>query len=139
MTKTKTFVDANILMAAFQGKDDLSQKALQILDDPERQFIASDYLKLEVIPKPKFYRRDEEVQFMEAFFESASLHVRSTPLITAQAIDLACRYDLHPLDALHAGTAIESKADEFITLEKRTKPICQIREIVVKSLNPEDK
>ena len=54
MTKTKTFVDANVLIAAWRGNAELLQKSMEILDDPDREFIVSDYLKLEVIPKPTF-------------------------------------------------------------------------------------
>jgi predicted nucleic acid-binding protein len=134
MTKTKTFIDANILIAAWRGNAELLQKAMEIIDDPDREFIVSDYLKLEVIPKPTFFQLYEEVQFMEDFIESASLEVKSTPSITTQAIELACRYGLSAMDALHAETAIEAKADEFITIEKPTKPLSRILEIKVVSL-----
>jgi len=131
--KIHTFVDANVLLTAFQGKD-LWQKAMEVLDDPEREFIVSDFLKLEVIPKPVFHRREEEVQFMGEFFESASLFIEASPSITLQAIDLACKYNLSAFDAMHAGTAIHANADELITLEKPTKPLCQITEVKVTSL-----
>jgi predicted nucleic acid-binding protein len=134
MPKTLTFVDANVLMAAFQGKNEDWQKAMQVIDDPEREFIGSDYLKLEVIPQPTFHRRYEEIQFMQAFLDSASMYLRATDSVTDYAIDFACRYSLGAMDALHAGTAIVSKTDELITLEKPEKPLCQIREIKVLSL-----
>lgn len=134
MSKTRTFVDADVLITAFQGKDEIWQKAIEVLDDPEREFVVSDYLKLEVIPKPTFHGFHEEVQFMQTFIDNASIQVGATPSITAQAITLACRYDLTPLDALHAGTAIESNADMLITLERPTSPLCQIKEVKIVSL-----
>jgi predicted nucleic acid-binding protein len=134
MTKTKTFVDANILIAAWRGNDELLQQSMEIIEDPDREFIVSDYLKLEVIPKPTFHRFHEEVQFMQTFIDSASLQVRATPSIATQAIALACRYGLSAMDALHAETAIEAKADEFITIEKPTRPLYRILEIKVVSL-----
>jgi len=134
MSKTITFVDADVLITAFQGKDKIWQKAIEVLDDPEREFVVSDYLKLEVIPKPTFHGFHEEVQFMQTFIDNASIQVGATPSITAQAITLACRYDLTPLDALHAGTAIESKADMLITLERPTSPLCQVKEVKIVSL-----
>jgi predicted nucleic acid-binding protein len=135
-SKIKTFLDSNVLITAFQGIDEIWQKAMEIIDDPEREFIVSDYLKLEVIPQPTFHQRHEEIQFMQAFFDSASIYVDATPSITAQAINLACRYSLGPMDALHAGTAVESEADVLVTLEKPDKPICQVQEISVVSLRP---
>lgn len=134
MSKTKTFVDANILIAAFRGNKDISQKAMEIIDDPDREFIVSDYLKLEIIPKPTFFQQREEIQFMQAFIDNASLHVNADLPITTQAIPLACRYGLSAMDALHAEAAIEAKADVFITIEKPTKPLSRVQEIRVESL-----
>ena len=107
---------------------------MEIIEDPDREFIVSDYLKLEVIPKPTFFENHDEVQFMQAFMDNASWQVNATPLITTQAIALACRYGLSAMDALHAETAIEAKADEFITIEKSTRPLSRIIEIKVVSL-----
>ncbi len=134
MPKTKTFVDANVLISAFRGKEEVSEKALKVLDDPEREFIVSNYLRLEVIPKPKFLRRDDEVAFMETFFESASEEVDSSSALTLQAIEIASIHNLHPLDALHASAAIHAEVDEFITSEKKTKPFSRVHNLTVKSL-----
>jgi len=134
MSKIKTFVDANMLMAAFQGTDELCQKAMQILDDPDRDFIVTDYLKLEIIPQPTFHRRNEELYFMQTFLSSASLYLKPTSLVTDQAVTLACKYSLGAMDALHAGAALVSKADSLVTLEKPEKPLCQVKEIRVVSL-----
>ena len=134
MPKIHTFVDANVLIAAFRGNPDLSQRAMEILDDPEREFIVSDYLKLEVIPKPTFHRQEEELQFMKAYFDSASILIESSPSITLKAFDLACKYNLNAFDAMHAGTAFYANAAELITLENPTKPLYQITEVKVKSL-----
>jgi len=112
----------------------LLQKSMEIIDDPGREFIVSDYLKLEVIPKPTFFENHEEVQFMQAFIDNASWQVNATSSITTQAIALACRYGLSAMDALHAETAMEAKADEFITIEKPTRPLSRILEIKVISL-----
>jgi len=134
MSKTKTFVDSNVLITAFQGIEEIWQKAMEVIDDPERDFIVSDYLKLEVIPQPTFHQRYEEIQFMETFLDNAAEYVRANDQITNEALTLACQYSLGAKDALHAGTAILSKADELITLEKPEKPLCQIKEIAVVSL-----
>ncbi|MDD5643079.1 MAG: PIN domain-containing protein [Syntrophales bacterium] len=134
MSKTKTFVDSNVLITAFQGIEEIWQKAMEVIDDPERDFIVSDYLKFEVIPQPTFHQRYEEIQFMETFLDNAAEYVRANDQITNEALTLACQYSLGAMDALHAGTAILSKADELITLEKPEKPLCQIKEIAVVSL-----
>lgn len=134
MPKCKTYVDSNVLIAAFQGKEEIFRKAIEILDDPAREFIVSDFLRLETIPKPTFHKREEEVAFMEAFFESAQDNIASSPSITGTAIQLGC-HDIHPMDALHLSAALHASADEFVTLEKPEKPMFKVKELQVTSLH----
>ncbi|QPB72191.1 hypothetical protein D5125_17250 [Magnetovirga frankeli] len=47
MTK-RTYLDANVLIAAWQAKDPLGTRAMAILDDPQRQLMVSDAVWLEV-------------------------------------------------------------------------------------------
>jgi hypothetical protein len=65
-----TFVDAGILIAAARGGNVQAARAMEILDDPEREFAASPFLRLEVLPQALFNKRDAEVAFYEAFFTS---------------------------------------------------------------------
>jgi predicted nucleic acid-binding protein len=135
MPKCKTYVDSNVLITAFQGREEIFRKAMEILDDPEREFIGSDYLRLETIPKPTFHKREEEVAFMEAFFESAQENIPSSPAITGKAIQFAGCHDIHPMDALHLSAALHAKADEFVTLEKPEKPMFKVKGLQVTSLH----
>ena len=52
----RTYLDANILIAAWQGSDPLGARALAVLDDPERQLMVSEAVWLEVMPKPLYHR-----------------------------------------------------------------------------------
>jgi predicted nucleic acid-binding protein len=134
----RTYVDASVLIAAFQGQGDTSRLAMAVLDDPERRLVVSDYLRLEVVPKPAFLRRDEEVQFMETVL-AAGEAVLTSPDLTRGAVHLACRYDMKPIDALHVSAALTGNADELVTMEKHEKPICRVREILVVSLHPKSR
>jgi predicted nucleic acid-binding protein len=134
MSKTKTFVDASVLIAAFRGKDDICQKAMEVIEDNDREFVVSDYLKLELIPKPTFFKNEEELLFMQGFIDNASTYVHANSLITEQAIALACRYGLSAIDALHAEAAIETSADVLVTVEKPNKPFYRIKEIKIVSI-----
>jgi len=134
MSKIKTFVESDVLIAAFQGKEEVWEKAMRVIDDPEREFIVSDYLKLEIIPQPTFHNRYEEIQFMHTFLDNASLYMNPNGSVIDQAITLACTYSLGAMDALHAGSAIVGQADIFNTNEKPEKPLCQVKEIKVVSL-----
>lgn len=129
----RTYVDSSVLIAAYQGSHVLSARALSILDDPDRQFLVSDFLRLEVLPQPRFHRRLTEVEFMETYF-AAGEEIPASPRLTQEAVNLASRYQLTALDALHAAAALLGAADEFVTLEKPSKPLCRIQELKVTSL-----
>ncbi len=130
----RTYIDANVLIAAFQGDEHISRRAMEVLDDPNRQLVVSDFLRLEVLPKPTFHNRTEEVQFMTSVLENAGESVPCDLVVTEKAILLASVYDLAPMDALHVSAAVTANVDEFVTLEKPTKPICRVSEISVRSL-----
>jgi predicted nucleic acid-binding protein len=131
----RTYVDANVLIAAFQGDEDTSRRAMEVLDDPRRKLVISGYLRLEVLPKPSFHRRQDEVEFMNTILENAAENIPSNPDLTTSAINLASRYDLTPIDALHAGAAVTAGVDGLVTMEKPTKPLCRVTEVKVVSLH----
>jgi len=131
----RTYIDANILIAAFQGEEPVAQRALQVLDDTERNIVVSDFLRLEVLPKPTFHKRSEEVEFMNSVFDKAAENIATCPELTAKAVELAGQYDMSPVDSLHIAAAVIAKVDEFAILEKPTKPICKVKEIKVTSLH----
>jgi len=62
----RTYLDAGVLIAAARGKAHLATKALDILDDPNRQFVSSVFLKLEVLPKAVYHKNTSEVEFYES-------------------------------------------------------------------------
>ena len=133
----RTYLDANVLIAAFSGKGQGAQNALRILDDPDRKFVVSDYLRLEVLPKPTFLQRREEVEFMREVLDSAAEHCDSSQELTGSALALAAKYDLTPIDALHVAAATVAGVDEFVTLEKPAKPMCRVNEVKVVSIYAE--
>lgn len=136
MTQRRTYVDANILIAAFRQEGEDGMSAFRILDDPERVFVISGYLQLETVSKPAFHNRHEEVEFMENFFNAATDFVASSPKVMLRAIEFASRYDLSPVDALHVSAAIEGGAAEFITLEGKKKPLWRVNELRI--VSPQD-
>ncbi len=135
----RTYIDANVLIAAFQGDGIISRRAMEVLDDPNRALVVSDFLRLEVLPKPTFHKRKEEVEFMNAVLEMAAENVPCDPSVTKKAIELASDYDVAPMDALHVGATSAAKVDEFVTMEKPSKPVCKIKKMNILSLNVEQK
>ena len=69
----RTFLDAGILIAAVRGQEREAARALAILEDPERSFLTSAFLRMEVLPKAIYYRRSAEVALYERYFARAQL------------------------------------------------------------------
>ncbi len=67
-----TYIDSGVLIAAARGDTQLSTLALPYLADPNREYITSDYVRLEVLPKAVFHKREEEAEFYNEFFRSPS-------------------------------------------------------------------
>ena len=114
---TRTFVDSGVLILAAKGAERASLTALSILDDPTREFVTSDLVRLEVIPYARYFRKDTEVAFFEAFFASVRRTVRSSRTLTAAAEAEAAQTGMQAMDALHIAAAKVAKTDEFITTE----------------------
>jgi hypothetical protein len=53
---TRTFLDAVVLIAAIRGSPVPIERALEVINDSQRVFIASDFVRLEVLPKPLYFR-----------------------------------------------------------------------------------
>jgi hypothetical protein len=46
MNKKKTYLDAGVPIAAVRGRDEVGARAMQVLNDPDREFVSSAFLKL---------------------------------------------------------------------------------------------
>jgi predicted nucleic acid-binding protein len=125
MTKILTFIDASVLIYAAKKptKETIGRRfrALHLLADPERQFMASEFLKLEVLPLPRYFNRLREVAFYDTFFAGVALWADSADL-TVPAYKLACNFGIGAMDALHLAAAKQFDA-EFVSAERPTKPI----------------
>lgn len=135
MALRRTYLDAGVLINAWQGEGDIAMRAMAVLDDPNREFVISDFLRLETLPKPSFHKNSAEVDFMETIFSSAADFVATTAVLSSHAVQLASTYDLSPIDALHVSAALSAKVDDFITSEKSTKPMFNVKGLNVTSLH----
>lgn len=66
--KTRTYLDTGVLFAAFRGEPYTRIRALTVLNDPAREFVASDYLMLETLPKATFFGNQREREFLRGVF-----------------------------------------------------------------------
>ena len=129
----RTFLDAGVLIAAFRSINAASTPALTLLDDPERVFVTTHFVRLEVLPKPLYFRRPTEAEFYEAFFASAEF-VEVSQALVSEAFDEARRAGLAAMDALHVAAAKRVGVDEFITVERPTKPVFRVAGLTVRAL-----
>ncbi|MDP8238976.1 MAG: PIN domain-containing protein [Candidatus Hatepunaea meridiana] len=130
-----TYLDSGVLIAAFRLDNEIAQRAWEILDDPNRVFASSIFVKIEVLPKPIFNRRHYEVEFYNEFFNKVSLWVEFSKDLVESAYSEATRSGLSAIDAFHVVSAASVRADELITTEKISKPIHRTDLVAIRSIN----
>jgi len=137
MIPKKTFVDAGVLIDAARGKPETAGYAMRILDDPEREFVSSPFVKLEVLPKAIYEKNQDEAEFYKTFFDAVTHWPKSVEEVTSRAVDEACKFGLSAVDALHVAAAVIAGADILITTEKPEKPIFRVTSIRIVSVRPD--
>jgi predicted nucleic acid-binding protein len=135
---TRTFVDAGVLLAAATGRDpDVQPAAAQILDDPQRTFVSSVFVRLELLPKAIYHRRHDEAAVYDAFF-ARKVVAWAEPLdrVVQEAFAEAARSGLAAMDALHVAAAALLGADELVTTERPERSLFRVTAIKIRSIHP---
>jgi|SRR5882724_315108 len=132
----RTYIDVGVLIAALRGESSIAATALSFLYDPLRDYVTSDYVKIELLPKCIFHKNEDERRFYEEFFDSSQIRVPNTNDLLALAIEEGGRTGISGIDAIHVACALVAQAEEFITSEGETKPIHRASGIKVISINP---
>jgi predicted nucleic acid-binding protein len=138
-SQIRTYIDADVIINALRVDEKRRYYiAFKVLEDKNRLLLVSDYLRLETLPKPIYHRLDTQVAFINKIFEHAEL-IRSNDFIIDKAMDLAGKYGLNGMDALHIASAISGRADEMVSFEKPDKPLYRlpITELRLVSLHPD--
>lgn len=130
----RTFIDSGVLIVAARGDGAIAQRALAILQDSNREFASSIFLKLEVLPKAIYNNRTSEVRFYEEYFDAVSYWATSIDQIIQNAYLEVSESGLGAMDALHVAAAVSVSAVEFITNEKPEKSIHRTKSIQVISI-----
>jgi hypothetical protein len=100
---------------------------LAIIGDPQREFVASVFLKLELLPKAIYHGNQAEADFYRTFFDSVAHWSDDLETTTQRALDEGCACGLGAVDALHIAAAQLMGAAELVTIEKPEKPIHRAR------------
>jgi len=106
------------------------------LDDPDRTFASSDFVRLEVLPKPLYFGRHAEASFYQEFFDRISVWVPASRSLVQGAFDEARKSGLSAMDGLHVAAAVLAEAEELVTGEKPTSPLSKTKSVPVKSIRP---
>jgi hypothetical protein len=136
---TLTFVDAGVLIAAARGSSEQAARAMAVLDDPDREFAASPFLRLEVLPQASFNKRHAEVAFYEAFFAAVTHWATDLPQIAEGALREASTFGVEAMDALHVAAAHSVGASELVTTERPARSIHRARSVRVITIHTENR
>lgn len=134
MSEILTFLDAGVLLAAARTTSVHRIKALTLLADSRRKFITTDFVKLETTLKCDFHGYQQQLDFYEAFFESADVYLPDVAPIVKNAFQLGKQFGLNAMDALHISAAILAQADEFVTTERPNSPFQNVKGIKILSI-----
>jgi len=126
-----TYIDSGVLIAAARGTEPNASLALAFLQDKNRRFVTSDYVRLEVLPQAVFHKKTAEVEFYKGFFKLNSWVVPTSPELVKMAMEEACSNGIAGMDALHIAAAVFGGAEEIITSEGVNKPIHRTRRLRV--------
>lgn len=118
----RTFIDADVLIAAWRSSQASRHALIARLEGAGATFVASPFLALELLPKPRAYRRYDEVEFFEFYLSAAEMIPVSPRMVTLAMIE-ASRVGLAAMDALHLAAAHVGACERFVTLERREKPM----------------
>ena len=91
----RTYVDSGVLVMAARGSAELSGAALNILCDPEREFVSSILVRLEVMPRAS---TASEAEFYEAFFRDVAIWARLEAHLLVSAVDEARSSGVSPAE-----------------------------------------
>jgi predicted nucleic acid-binding protein len=107
---------------------------MELLNDPERLFISSDFVQLEVLPKTVYFRHTAKASFYRAYFALVTEMIPVSQDLVSHASDQAQRAGLAAMDALHAAAARAGEATEYITVEYPRKPSFRVEGLTVRTL-----
>lgn len=136
VTLTRTYVCSGVLITAARGDAALSTPAIEVLSDASREFVSSEWVRLEVLPKARYFNRQSEVRFYDLFFGQVSIWAPFEPGLLTMAMEEATRSGLSAVDAIHIVLAATSGCDELVTSEKLTSAIHRTARMRIISIHP---
>jgi len=132
----RTYIDSGVLITAARGNAALSAPAIDVLSDTTREFVSSEWVKLEVLPKAQYFQRQSEINFYDLFFNRVGIWAPFEVGLLNMALDEACASGLSAVDAIHVVLAASAGCEELITSEKPTSAIHRTGRVRIVSIYP---
>lgn len=133
------FLDTAPLIYFIEGHSEYQEvleRLFKLNDENYFKFLTSSITLLEVLVKPI---RDGETEIVEQYktilTNAAGIDIFDiTSQIAAKAAEVRSTYNIRTPDALQVATAIERKADYFLTNDFRLKNVTEIKVITIADL-----
>jgi len=132
---TRTFLDSGILLTGWKGQEIDRDKARALMEDPEREFVAYQTLRLELFPKSSFFKSRSETAFYSGYFNRIKGEERLSEGLVDEAMKLGMEHGLAAADALNLAAAFRQGPSEFIITELPGGPLFRAKRIRVISLH----
>jgi predicted nucleic acid-binding protein len=129
----RVFVDADVLIAAFQGERQLRDCAQAILSQQLFEFWYNPLLRMEVTVQPAYHKHTSELSFYNTYFSGAQCYGDLNRMFEVGHIE-AAKHGIAVVDALHVATAHLAKCAVLVTAERDTKPMFRTRLVKVVSI-----
>jgi hypothetical protein len=105
------------------------------MEDGSREFCTAQLVKLELLPKPAFFKQKLETEFYGTYFAQVKHEEPLSEALGNEARALASAHGIAAADALNLCAALRLGVEEFITSEKPGKPMFSVSGIKVISLH----
>lgn len=129
----RVFLDASVLINAFQGQQQLRECALAILSEPLFEFWYSPLLKMEVTLQPTYQRHNLALAFYNTYFSRSQCYGDLNRMFEVGS-QQATKHGIAVVDALHIAAAHLAKCPYLVTAEKSTKPMFRTKLLKVVSI-----
>jgi predicted nucleic acid-binding protein len=126
----RTYVDSGVLTRAARGVESLSASAIALLCDPGREFVCSEFVRLELLARSA----PAETQFYETYFRQVAIWASMEPHLWTTAVSESRATGLAPLDALHVVLAATTGCDELVTTQASDAAIYKTKRVTVVGL-----
>ena len=120
----RTFLDTNVLVAAFHHDRLLHERAVELLGDESRDFLASSLVELDLTQPQYNPRHKEEADFYLDYLRNVvGERIEVNEKLIAIALDIVRQSGSAAMDALHLACAFSLGADILITAERKSSPM----------------